>query len=180
VCGKYGHDALRCRNRFNHAFQPDEPRPRNANAAHANNTNDGNWYFDSGATDHLTSDLDRLSLQERYHGKDSVQVANGAGLPITHIGHSQITGSSRPIHLKNILRVPNLSKNLLSVHKLLLDNNAYAKFYPFHFYVKDQATKALLLRGRCQDGLYPVPSDIVSPVSTILPPPRSGQHDALR
>ncbi|KAK1650639.1 hypothetical protein QYE76_068444 [Lolium multiflorum] len=79
VCGKYGHDALRCRNRFNHAFQPDEPRPRNANAAHTNNTNDGNWYFDSGATDHLTSDLDRLSLQERYHGKDSVQVANGAG-----------------------------------------------------------------------------------------------------
>jgi hypothetical protein len=72
VCGKYGHDALRCRNRFNHAFQPDEPRPCNANAAHANNTNDGNWYFDSGATDHLTSDLDHLSLQERYHGKDSV------------------------------------------------------------------------------------------------------------
>jgi histone deacetylase 1/2 len=162
VCGKYGHDALRCRNRFNHAFQPDEPRPRNANVAHANNTSDSNWYFDSGATDHLTADLDRLSFQERYNGKDSVQVANGAGLQISHTGHSQINGSSRPLLLNNILRVPNMSKNLLCVHKLLRDNNAYAKIFPFHFYIKDQARKALLLRGRCQDSLYPVPSNVIS------------------
>jgi hypothetical protein len=132
VCGKYGHDALRCRNRFNHAFQPDEPRPRNANVAHANNTSDSNWYFDSGATDHLTADLDRLSFQERYNGKDSVQVANGAGLHITHTGHSQITGSSRPL-LNNILRVPNMSKIPLSVHKLLHEINAYAKIFPSTF-----------------------------------------------
>ena len=62
VCGKPGHDALRCYNRFNHSFQPEEPRPRNANAVHSNNTNDSNCYFDSGATDHLTSDLDRLNF----------------------------------------------------------------------------------------------------------------------
>jgi histone deacetylase 1/2 len=166
VCGKYGHDALRCRNRFNHAFQPEEPRQRNANAANSNNSGDGNWYFDSGATDHLTADLDRLSFQERYQGKDSVQVANGAGLSITHIGHSQITGSSRPLLLKNILRVPAMSKNLLSMHKLLLDNHAYAEVYPHHFYVKDQATRALLLRGRCQGGLYPVPSNPVTSTSS--------------
>ncbi|KAK1620189.1 hypothetical protein QYE76_025706 [Lolium multiflorum] len=103
VCGKYFHDALRCRNRFNHAFQPDEPRLRNTNIAHANNTSNNNWYFDSGAMEHLTADLDRLNFQEHYTGMDSVQVANGAGLQITHTGHSQITGSSRPL-LNNILR----------------------------------------------------------------------------
>jgi histone deacetylase 1/2 len=95
-----------------------------------------------------------------------VQVANGAGLSITHIGHSQITGSSRPLLLKNILRVPAMSKNLLSMHKLLLDNHAYAEVYPHHFYVKDQATRALLLRGRCQGGLYPVPSNPVTSTSS--------------
>jgi hypothetical protein len=25
--------------------------------------------MDTGATDHLTNDIDRLSVQERYHGK---------------------------------------------------------------------------------------------------------------
>jgi histone deacetylase 1/2 len=178
VCRKVGHDALRCRNRFNHAFQPEEPRARNANAANTNNQGynaDPNWYFDSGATDHLTSDLDRLSIQERYAGKDTVQVANGKGLNITHIGHSRIPGSSRSILLKNVLRVPHISKHLLSMHKLLLDNHAFAEVYPSHFFVKDQTTKELLLQGRSQDGLYPVPSDTTSSPSVAMafPVPRS-------
>lgn len=71
---------------------------------------------------------------------------NGTGLSITHTGHSQIT-ASRPLLLKNVLSAPAMTKNLLSMHKLL-DNHAYAEAYPYHFYVKDQATKALLLQGR--------------------------------
>ena len=42
--------------------------------------------LDTGATDHLTNDLDRLTTHERYSGKDQVHVANGAGLKIS--GHS--------------------------------------------------------------------------------------------
>jgi hypothetical protein len=38
ICGKFGHNTLNCRNRFNHAYQANEPRPHNANAAHANHT----------------------------------------------------------------------------------------------------------------------------------------------
>jgi histone deacetylase 1/2 len=79
VCNKYGHDALCCRNRFNHAYQPEEQiRENREHAANAANiqgsgyTIDTNWYMDSGATDHLTSDLDRLHLHERYSGKDHV------------------------------------------------------------------------------------------------------------
>jgi hypothetical protein len=40
---------------------------------------DPNWYSDTGATDHITSDLDCLAIHERYHGGDQVQVDNGAG-----------------------------------------------------------------------------------------------------
>ncbi|XP_020251834.1 cold shock domain-containing protein 3-like [Asparagus officinalis] len=78
VCGIPGHIALNCRNRFNHSYQPDEYRGGNS-ATTGGYNGDTNWYIDTGATDHLTSDLDRLSIQERYHGKDQVQVANGAG-----------------------------------------------------------------------------------------------------
>jgi hypothetical protein len=115
VCNKYGHDALRCRNRFNHAYQPEEQiRENREHAANAANiqgsgyTVETNWYMDSGVTDHLTSALDRLHLHERYSGKDHVQVANGAGLHIPHIGQSKIPGSSRSLALKDVLCVPNI------------------------------------------------------------------------
>ena len=84
--------------------------------------------MDSGATDHLTSDLERLHVHERYSGKDHVQVANGAGLSIAHIGNSYLPGSS--LHLKNILHVPHISKHLLSVYRLVCDNDVSSSFFP--------------------------------------------------
>lgn len=158
VCDKYGHDALRCRNGFNHAYRPPEDnRDRAANAANTSYTVDPNSYTDNGATDHLTSDLDHKNVRDRYNGKDIVQVANGSGLPISHIGHSVLPGLSRPLYLRNILHVPNISKNLLSVHKLAADNDAFLEFHPDFFCVKDQATGTPLLHGRSHHGLYPVP-----------------------
>jgi hypothetical protein len=53
--------------------------------------------------------------------------------------------------------MPNLHKNLLSVQKLALDNNAFIEFHPHFFLIKDQATRKTLLRGRSHNGLYPVP-----------------------
>jgi hypothetical protein len=78
---------------------------------------DPNWYSDTGATDHITSDLDHLSFHERYHGNDNVQVGNGAGLRIEHIGHSSInTSTSKNLALRNVLHVPHITKNLISIH----------------------------------------------------------------
>lgn len=161
VCGIHGHVALNCRNRFNHAYQPEEYRGeyRGGNSAMTGRgyNVDTNWYIDTGATDHLTSDLDRLTIQERYHGKDQVQVANGAGLHISHIGHSIIPGLDRSLALKNILHVPHINKHLLSAHKLVSDNDVFIEFHADAFFVKDKATKKTLLLGRSKGGLYPVP-----------------------
>ena len=46
---------------------------------------DPSWYVDTGATDHITGDLDKLSIKERYHGNDQVQAANGSGMDIAHM-----------------------------------------------------------------------------------------------
>jgi hypothetical protein len=40
--------------------------------------------------DHITSELDKLTTREKYHGSDQVHAANGSGMPISHIGHSTI------------------------------------------------------------------------------------------
>jgi hypothetical protein len=47
---------------------------------------DPNWYSDTGTTDHITSDLDRVAVRDQYKGNDMVQVSNGAGLEIMHVG----------------------------------------------------------------------------------------------
>ena len=41
---------------------------------------DINWYTDTGATDHITSDLDRLTVRECYHDNEQFHVGNGSGL----------------------------------------------------------------------------------------------------
>ncbi|KAK1685031.1 hypothetical protein QYE76_045879 [Lolium multiflorum] len=102
LCGKLGHVASRCYKRFKKDFLGIGNDGRNngdrqAAAAthgghHAGNGGqnhgghtpsyaiDPGWYADSGATDHLTSELDKLTLKERYGGKDKIQTANGSGI----------------------------------------------------------------------------------------------------
>nr|KAJ0194424.1 hypothetical protein LSAT_V11C800397680 [Lactuca sativa] len=96
-----GHSALNCRNWFKDAYQADDYRGGNSVTTSPYN-GDPNWYIDTGATDHLTSDLDRLSVQECYNGKDQVQDANDTGLNISHIGHSKISDLGKPLVLKNV------------------------------------------------------------------------------
>lgn len=51
---------------------------------------DSNWYIGTGATDHITSDLDKLIIREKYKGNDQVHTASGAGMAISHVGQSII------------------------------------------------------------------------------------------
>jgi hypothetical protein len=75
---------------------------------------------------------------------------------ISHIGHSILRTPHSSLDLNNILHVPSASKNLLSVHKLTLDNDVFIEFHPFFFLIKDRATRRTLLKGRCHGGLYPL------------------------
>lgn len=73
LCNKDGHNAFKCRKRFDHSFnQPEERSANNVSVEPA-------WYTDSGATDHITGDLDRMTMHERYSGKEQVHAANGSG-----------------------------------------------------------------------------------------------------
>jgi hypothetical protein len=95
--------------------------------------------MDTGAMDHLTSELGKMSTHEPYRGYDKVRTADGSGMHISHIGQASLLthSSSRKLHLRNVLCVPSVTRNLLSVPKLTLDNNVFVEFHPFHFSVKD-------------------------------------------
>jgi hypothetical protein len=155
VCNKPGHIALDCYQRFNPNLQRDSPSNSQAFMASPQALADQTWYPDSGASHHITSDLANLNLKaEEYTGSDQLRVGNGTGLSIHRIGNAHLFTPTLPFTLYNVLHVPHITKNLLSIHQFTKATNTYLEFHPFHFLVEDRATGKPLLRGRCNHGLY--------------------------
>jgi histone deacetylase 1/2 len=138
------------------------------------------WYMDTGATDHLTNSLEKLTVKENYNGTDQVRMANGHGMHIYHIGQSKLPiSSSNSLHLRDVLHVPSVTRSLLSVRRLTLDNKVFIEFHPIFFLVKDQDTKATLLSGRVHGGLYHLDESLIKQVFSGIKVSRDKWHYRL-
>lgn len=116
----------------------------------------GNWFFDSGATSHVTNDLSNLSVQHPYTGGTGVMVGNGSTLPITHSGKGILPTPSTSFSLSNILHVPSIFHNLVLVYQFAKDNQCRITFDSNGVVVQDLLTSQVLHRGPCHQGLYPI------------------------
>lgn len=125
------------------------------------------WLTGSGATNHMTHDLNNLSFATPYPQHGIVQTANGEGLPIIHIGNTVLRTPYQSINLHYVLYVPKLSHNLLSVHKICLDNNCWLIFDAYYFWIQDKVTGRILFKGHCNNGLHPILSIVALPSSSI-------------
>lgn len=112
------------------------------------------WIMDSGATHHVTNDLQNLSFNTPYTGSDQLLVGDGSGLNISHTGTSFIHSPSSHFQLADILCVPSIKQNLLSVSKLCKTNCVSVEFFPKHFLVKDLKTGTVLMQGHHHNNLY--------------------------
>jgi hypothetical protein len=109
-------------------------------------------------THHLTADLANLNVRaDAYHGQDNIRVGNGTGLPIKHVGTTHILSPSSSFQLNDVLHVPQISQNLLSIQKFTTDTNTFVELHPKFFSMKDQATRRTLVHGSSRNGLYPFP-----------------------
>jgi histone deacetylase 1/2 len=124
------------------------------------------WLLDSGASHHVTADLSNLSLHTPYNGSDDIMIGDGSSLPITHTGSTSFTTHNTSFKLDNVLCVPSMKKNLISISQFCTSNNVSVEFLPSSFYVKELRTGAILLKGQTKDGVYewPVPSSLSSPL----------------
>lgn len=109
-----------------------------------------------------------MTVHEKYNGRGQVHTANCSSMLINHVGHSTFHTLSRNLHLKNILHVPNVAKNLLSVHRLASDNNAFLEFHPHYFLIKDRTMRRSLYLSRCESGLYPLVPNNPTPEKEAL------------
>lgn len=157
LCGISGHAAITCRRRFDVSYQGVNSLP-SAFIAAQSPIHHSNWYPDSGATNHLTADLNNLSLPSSYNGTEQIAVGNGTGLRIQHIGSTSLHTSHGPLVLNNVLHVPSIKKNLLSVSQFCKDHDSTFNFNASGFNVQDNRTGTIILQGPLEGGLYRLPN----------------------
>ena len=162
ICWKIGQYAIDCYHRMDFANQGKNPPTKLAAMANASNLhytqNSETWLTDSGASDHITANASTLNTQTPYQGTEQVTVGNGQNLPIQSIGNTHLHTQYHKFQLKNVLHIPCIASNLLSVHKLCLDNNCCCHFDARKLLIQDLPTGRLLYKGLSKDGVYPIHS----------------------
>lgn len=119
---------------------------------------DGCWFPDSGASSHVTSYSGNILHGAEYNGPEQLHMGNGKCLNIKRVGHTFVTSDFNPsvsLSLQNLLHVPSITINLVSVSKFANDDSVFFEFCSNYCLVKTQDTKETLLRGVVRpDGLY--------------------------
>ena len=115
--------------------------------------NGSNWYLESVVTHHVTSNGNSLTRKSKYPHSGKLVIVDASQLSIPHI--SDLTfPASKPLKHRNILLVPSITKNLVSISKFTLDNHVIVEFDSDCCLVKDKQSKVVLLQGTLRNGLY--------------------------
>lgn len=109
------------------------------------------WVIDSGATDHMTCSSKLFSSYTPASSHRKITIADGS---ITTVAGQGDIILSKSLTLKNVLHVPKLLANLVSVTKLTKDCNCSVTFFPSYCVFQEQDTKRTIGRARERDGLY--------------------------
>ena len=75
------------------------------------------WIVDSGCSNHMTGDKEKLQNMSKYKGTRVVVTADNTRLPIAQIGETLISPrfNVEKVPLEQVYHVPGVKKNLLSV-----------------------------------------------------------------
>ncbi|KAL6348693.1 hypothetical protein AAG906_019427 [Vitis piasezkii] len=103
LCDKEGHLAKRCWNFLKLKKKQSANLAEAFSACSIQDFNDSEWFPDSGATSHMTSDTEGVDQPAVYSGNERVMVGNGQSLAISHTGSISSLVPSSPLLLSNVL-----------------------------------------------------------------------------
>ncbi|KAL2920586.1 Retrovirus-related Pol polyprotein from transposon RE1 [Bienertia sinuspersici] len=110
------------------------------------------WVIDSGATDHICSDLNLFDEFEKFDKvPNTITVADGNHIVVKHIGTINFHNG---IKLNKVLHVPGVKFNLISTHKLCRDMNCDIVFTNDKCLLQDKSQGSSLVLGSLDSGLY--------------------------
>ena len=153
-CDKPGHIAKICWWLPKKAKQNNELPQALATLTLDNSIIDTEWTSDTGASNHMTRQQGMLKNVHKYSGTDPIIIGDGSSLSITGIGNSSINQKGNVLPLDDVLLVPNLKKNLLSISQLTSQFPVNCEFSNDNFCVKARNTSHPLITGKWKANLY--------------------------
>ena len=81
-------------------------------------------------------------------------IGDDSGLQITHSGSTTLSTPFKTFQLHNVLCVPSMKKNLISIYQFCNHNHVCIEFLPSTFHVKDLRIGAILLKGQPKNVVY--------------------------
>ena len=109
------------------------------------------WILDSGATDHMTHNPNQFKTYLPCPSNRKIVVADGTTTTVSSIGNVQVTSN---LVLKNVLHVPQLSTNLVSIQKLTQDLSCRVIFDASFCEFQDQGSGRKIGLAKEHNGLY--------------------------
>jgi hypothetical protein len=101
------------------------------------------WLLDNGALHHVTSDLSNPSLHTPYTGSNDIMIGDGSGIPITHTSSTSLPKHSHnSFQLNNVLCIPEMKKNLISISQFFHTNNVSIELLSSSFYCEGSSHKS--------------------------------------
>jgi histone deacetylase 1/2 len=91
------------------------------------------WYPDSGTSFHVTGDSRNIQDPSPFAGAEHIYMGNGQSLPTISSGSSTFYSphhTQTHLTLNNLLHVPSITKNLISVSQFAKDNAVFFEFHP--------------------------------------------------
>lgn len=118
--------------------------------------NCNNWYIDSGASKHMTAKQENIASPSFEHKTKEIIIANQACVPVLCSGDVNIitvvNGVEYAITVSDVLCIPNLTTNLLSVSQLIKTGNSVVfKENTCHIYNRQ---KVLVGKAELVEGVY--------------------------
>eukprot|EP00253_Pinus_taeda_P029974 PITA_29974 len=107
------------------------------NNPHKASNEDDIWYVDSGASSHMTGKKEFFDSLEESTYRSKIYLGDDSGYEIKGYGVIPVKLSNGKIsHLKNVLYVPGIKKNLISV-SMMTDQDMKVEFFKTHCVIKD-------------------------------------------
>ncbi|XP_074293795.1 uncharacterized protein LOC141620956 [Silene latifolia] len=109
------------------------------------------WVIDTGASDHMTSDVSLLHDIKKLQSPLFVSLPDGSVKTVYHTGNVFLT---KDITLLNVLLISGFKPNLLSVAKLITSSQLIVTFLNDSCLFQDHSSKALVAKGVRIGDLY--------------------------
>ncbi|XP_071712371.1 uncharacterized protein [Rutidosis leptorrhynchoides] len=115
------------------------------------------WIVDSGCSNHMTGDIEKLQNLSKYNGSRVVVTANDSKLPIAYVGRTIIPpqDGSKEVLLEDVYHVPGMTNNLFSVPQIT-SSGQYVLFGPQDVRVFDHLKifEKPVMQGRRVESVY--------------------------